>query len=251
MKTPRRITQFAASILCVATLMVTSGCGGERPEPAPVATPIASLSDQDLLTFSGEAATAARLGIEQALGEKLASNLTPISVYALGKYHLVLSRDMSSASFVQADLADATGKVWTRELAFNAEWDLSDISLGSHAEVNHPVLVITLEAPADVTPAASRFYIAITANDGLLVRALNPQRLIADNLISDQHPELIIDRGNISDDDSAAQLAALVYFAQPGAKDDRSTARVVGHLEDLAGGTNMWLAEGAALVLTQ
>ena len=112
---------------------------------------------------------------------------------------------MSSASFVQADLADATGKVWTRELAFNAEWDLSDISLGSHAEVNHPVLVITLEAPADVTPAASRFYIAITANDGL-VRALNPQRLIADNLISDQHPELIIDRGNISDDDSAHSL---------------------------------------------
>lgn len=245
----RCLSYVTSSALCLATLFLSTGCGDARAQPQ--ATAMSDLVGSDLITLNEESASAARLGIDQARGVALADNLSPLVVYELGKHHLVLSQDSGSTTNLQADLIGETGLTWTRELTFNGDWDLSDFSLGSHAEVNHPVLLINLKAPADVRPAATRFYIAITANDGLLVRALNPGRLIADNLISEQHPKLIIDRGNISDDDSAAQLAALVYFAQPGAKDDRSTARVIGHLEDLAGGTNLWLAEGAALVLTQ
>ena len=184
----------------------------------------------------GDAAAAARASIDQARGEALPKELSPLAVFALGKHHLVLSRSTSSATGLQADLVSATGTIWSRELSFNSSWELVDYSVGSHAEVNHPVLLVSLKAPGNVKPAASRFYIAITANSGLLVRALNDERAIADNLISAQHPELIIDRGNIADNDNAAQLAAIVYFAQPGAKDDHRTARVIGHLEDLARG---------------
>lgn len=232
--------------LCAA-LLISSGCA-TRDEPT--TTPMAELISRDLPNLSGEPLLAARRGIDQARGASLDEALMPLKVWALGEHHLLLMRDTREPLTLRLELINE-GIRWQRELPLNGTWGLESYALGSHPEVNHPVLVIDTKPPRGHDPmAATRLYLAITGNGGLLIRAVNPGRQIVDQRLSEDHPDLRTDPGDITHQDSAAQLAGLVHLAQPAHDNLRSGARVIGHLEALAGGTNRWLAEGAALVLT-
>ncbi|TVR42886.1 MAG: hypothetical protein EA402_10560 [Planctomycetota bacterium] len=235
-------------LLCpLALLLVLLSACGNRHESTSGDAGIAHLADQDLSKLKGVELERAQASIGRERGAALAPSLLPLRVWALGEHHLVLLREDNR---LQVELLQG-GIRWQRILELGQGFSLEATALGSHREVNHPVLVIDAKPPRGHSgAAATRLYLAVTGSGGFLVRAVDGQRQMANQLLHRDHPDLSTDAGDLAGSDSAAQLAALVHLAQPAQRQQLGGARITGLLEGLASGTNLWSAEGAALVLT-
>lgn len=208
------------------------------------------LHGEDLSTLSGEARETALQQIVALRGAPLPENWVAQQIWSLGPHHVLLlngSEDERTVVAVEL-LAAGDGVRWQRRLDLNPASQLRRASLGSHSEVSTPVLM--LEFGGTIEPDVSVLYLSIGSRQGSLVRATDAQRRIRHRQLGSAHPYLQVDRGDLGSRDSATQLAALIALAQPGSKELRHRSGVRSQLDALAGSTNLWLAESAAVVLT-
>lgn len=208
------------------------------------------LHGEDLSALSGEARDTAYQQITALRGAPLPEDWSAQQIWSVGSHHvLLLSGSESDRTVIAVELISAgDGVRWQRRLDLNAASQLSKASLGSHSEVSAPVLV--LELGGTTQPDVSVLYISIGSRQGSLVRATDAERRIRHRHLGSAHPYLEVDRGDLGSRDSSAQLAALIALAQPGSQELRHRSGVRSQLDAMAGSTNMWLAEAAALVLT-
>jgi hypothetical protein len=140
------------------------------------------------------------------------------------------------------------GLAWTRVLELGAGASYGFATLGKRSGFDLPLLVLSTEGLAQ--DAAQRFYIGLAKDRGVLLRVIDGDKSLANGRLSSDHPDLAIDAGDIGSNDPALQLAATVALSQASQTGERGNARVRSHLNALAGGTDPWLAEAAAEVLS-
>ncbi|TVR15784.1 MAG: hypothetical protein EA401_02255 [Planctomycetota bacterium] len=229
---------------------VALGACSPRDDHQDSSSALHELHGTQLATLTGDEREMADQQIVALRGAPIPEGWEAQRIWSLGAHHvLVLQGSSDDYGIIAVELLSAgDGKRWQRRLNLNAESRLSNLSLGSHSEVATPVLMVELEG--EISPDVSVLYLAIGSRQATLVRATDSQRRIRHRHLSSAHPHLEVDSGDLGSRDSSAQLAALIALAQPGSREARHRSGVRSQLDVLAGSTNLWLAEGAALVLT-
>ena len=106
------------------------------------------------------------------------------------------------------------------------------------------VLSITCDGKAG---QATVLHFVLLDDGPFLVRSTDHEGVLANVVLSQDHPQLVVQAGNVGGT-RIEKLAAMVYFARHTAELGKASVR--SHLNDMASGNDVWLAQAAAELLT-
>ncbi|MHC5067808.1 MAG: hypothetical protein ACYTF0_04390 [Planctomycetota bacterium] len=128
-----------------------------------------------------------------------------------------------------------------------------DLAAGTALKAVASVAVDGVAAPClavDLSGAVERLYVAVGDDGALLLRA-EARGQLANSALHRAHPDAVIGGGDLASADRIERLAATVALADPAQGALRAEPGVRGQLEAFARGTDVWLAQAGAELLTQ
>ena len=210
---------------------------------------VVDAADTDFAALESEVYLQQAAALADALGLTAPSDrgTGPREIRAHAGGFLVLWRDAGPA--LQLLQTDAAGRLrWSAPLRFASGASLARAEWKQVDGVDEPVLRVGLDGlPAS---AASELLFAVAADGPMLIRATTGNGRLANARVDDDHPDLPTVPGAIASDDRVDRLASTVYLAGAERREERSKPGVRSHLQQLAGGTDLWLAQAAAELLT-
>lgn len=145
--------------------------------------------------------------------------------------HLVLARGAESGT-----------TLWTEHIVLASGTKVDAAKLVALEKVSVPVLSV-VSGPETV-------YLGLFGSGPAALRAENGNA-VANYAMRTKHPGVPVRAGRLAGDSRAETLASLVYLAGDDQAAERQAPGVRGHLEALAGSTDVWAAQAAADLLTR
>ena len=140
---------------------------------------------------------------------------------------------------------DGKGDIrWVKTLPVAQGSLVGTISVAKHEGVNDGLIRVALSGRQ-----LDAIYLALQPFGPVVVRA-ERGGAVANRQLGEAQPGMPIMPGSIGASDKTARLAASVYLSKPGVGEERNKPANRTHIEALAGGNDLWLAEAAATLLT-
>ena len=227
------------------SLLLLASCGG-RQATNPL-TPYAETNWRAVDSVVYQQALRRMNGVldQEVPGDVVTRDIGPQALFATadGGTIIVANTAASQSLIALVDGSGAQRFAYGMDLAPGSS--LQEVSLIWLDGITVPVLKVTL----DGSPSIAVLYYACTNHAAMLLRAETAQGEIRNLALSGEQPSLATDAGALNEQaNRVQQLAATAHISASGkAATDNA---VVSHLERLAIGNDIWLAQASADLLT-
>lgn len=232
-------------VLCCLCALLITACAG--PRGTGLAEPVAT----DYATLDAASYATALRDLQRALPElDLTGDLEgrqygPRRLLAVPGGWLLIARP-SDGTLHFARL-DAGGRLLGQERwSLPVQLRLAAIELTRHEDLD-PLVVLRLAG--DELPV-SQLIVAPAGRGVVLLRSTDARGELANQHLSAVFDRVPVQRGRLTSADRVERLATTVALAQPDQAAVRAESSTRSHLQALAGGTDLWLAQAAAELLT-
>lgn len=247
--TPMRSVYLPRLLLVPLVLVLVTACQQRQSDAVIIEAEnidFGALTDEERTRHAERLAPA--LGVDTPAAGDTRSG--PLLIEAVGRplYSVWLQAGAESDALVVQQVAPGSGTVWQQTLPVGAGLPVVGVDLDDGDLLGEPVLTVTTRSSQPA--AATVLLFALTGAGPVLVRATTGAGQLANARLHADHPELPVDAGDLTAAARIDRLAATVHLAAPDQAAVRGQAGVRSHLEQFATGTDTWLAQAAAELLT-